>query len=126
MHALVSIFIKHCLCNAHPFYQSDSSVSAAFIISSVVVELCACVLELLFTYPCRANLGRYAIFQFMLQLYTGWFTKILKNVERLGGRAKTLSNLGILKIKLTFYLWGLSIFNIHRMLHEDQGNLLTT
>jgi hypothetical protein len=27
---------------------------------------------------------------------------MLKNVESLGGRAKTLSNLGILKIKLTF------------------------
>jgi hypothetical protein len=39
----------------------------------------------------------------MVQLYTGWFTKMLKNVERLGGRAKTLSNLGILKIKFTFY-----------------------
>ncbi len=126
MHVLVSIFIKHCLCNPHSFYQSDSSVSAAFILSSVLVELCVCLLELLFTYHCRANLGRYAIFQFMVQLYTGCFTKMLKNVERQGGRAKTLSNLGILKIKLTFYLWGLSNFNIHRMLHKDQRSLLTT
>ncbi len=70
--------------------------------------------------------GRHAIFEFMVELYTGWFTKMLKNVERLGGRAKTLSNLGILKIKLTFYLWGLSNFNIHRMLHMDQGSLSTT
>jgi len=56
MHALVSIFIKHCLCNPHPFYQSDTSVFATFIISSVLVELCVCLLELLFTYPYRANL----------------------------------------------------------------------
>ncbi len=90
MHALVSIFIKHCLCNPHSFYQSDSSVSAAFILSSLLVELCVCLLELLFTYHCKANLGRYAIFQFMVQLYTGCFTKMLKNVERQGGRAKTL------------------------------------
>jgi hypothetical protein len=40
--------------------------------------------------------------------------------------AKTLSNLGILKIKLTFYFWGLSNFNIHRMLQKDQGSLSTT
>ncbi len=57
MHALGSIFIKHCLCNPHPFYQSDSSVFAAFIISSVLVELCVCLLELLFTHPYRANLA---------------------------------------------------------------------
>jgi hypothetical protein len=50
---------------------------------------------------------------------------MLKNVERPGGRAKTLSNLGILKIKLTFYLWGLSNFNIHRMLHKDHRSLST-
>jgi hypothetical protein len=60
----------------------------------------------------------------MVQLYTGWFTKMLKNVERLGGQAKTLSNLGILKIKLTFYMWGLSNFNNHRMLHKKLVNHL--
>jgi hypothetical protein len=48
--------------------------------------------------------GRHVIFQFMVQLNTGSFTKMLKNVERLGGQAKTLSNLGNLKIKLTCYL----------------------
>jgi hypothetical protein len=40
MHALVSIFIKHYLCNPHPFYQSETSVFEAFRISSVLVELC--------------------------------------------------------------------------------------
>ncbi len=124
-HALVSICIEHYLCNLHPSYQSVSSAFAVFLISVVLVELCLSP-GFLFIYPYRADLASKQIFQFMVQLNTGWFTTMLKNVETLGGQAKTLSNLGILKIKLTFWLWGFSNFNIHSLLCKGKGSLSTT
>ncbi len=101
------------------------AVFAVFLISLVFVELCLST-GISVHISLQSRPGRHAIFQFMVQLNTGWFTKMLKNMERLGGQAKTLSNLGILKIKLTFCLGGLSNFNIHSLLHKDKGSLSTT
>jgi hypothetical protein len=103
MHALVGICIEHYLCNLHPSYQSVSSAFEVFLISLVLVELYLSP-GISVHISLQSRPGRHAIFQFMVQLNTGWFTKMLKNVERLGGQPKTLSNLGILKIKLTFCL----------------------
>jgi hypothetical protein len=125
MHALVGICIEHYLCNLHPSYQSVSSAFAVFLISLVLVELYLSP-GISVHISLQSRPGRHAIFQFMVQLNTGWFTKMLKNVGRLGGQAKTLSNLGILKIKLTFCLWGLSNFNIHSVLRKGEGSLSTT
>jgi hypothetical protein len=125
MHALTSICIDRYLCNLHPSFQSVRSAFAVFLISLVLVELCLSP-GISVHISLRSRPGRHAIFQFMVQLNTGWFTKTLKNAERLGGQAKTLSNLGILKIKLTFCLWGLSNSNIHSLLRKGEGSLSTT
>jgi len=115
---------QHWLCSLQLFYQSVSSDFVPILISSVLIELSICVLELLLVHPYRAY---WQAWQF--PIYGAALCRVVYQDAVKYEEAGWLSQYSIkpwnFEIELTFNLLGLSNFNIHSLVHKHQGRFLS-
>jgi hypothetical protein len=116
-------FGQHWLCSLQIFYQSVSSDFVPILISSVLVELSICVLEFLLVH----SLQRVYWQAWDFPIYGAALDRVVYQDAVEYEEAWWLRQYSIkpwnFEIELTFYLLGLSNFNIHSLVHKHQGRL---